>query len=244
MRYFVAPNGTGTSTNHWNTGVIPGDLAMTVSQILANPSPTGDEIWAVGDNNVLGAQYQGVYNLGGSPLVINQNTAPLSIYGGCAGWETYLCQRNANIVCNDATIPDFFLHPSILDGGGTNRVIEMLQTNTCRIDGFVVRNGNAATIGNGGGIDVSQSNNILFENMVVMNNQTAGEAGGINIENTENVHIRNSIFFNNSAIAGGLFLNDCKDAALVNVLFIANYSRDGDGTVNGLQRLVINTLFG
>jgi len=170
MRYYVAP---GIGGNTWASA---GDLVSTLNHVINNPSPIhDDEIWA----------RQGTYNLAGNPLVINQNTAPLSIYGGFAGWENTLCDRDANIISNDPDFPDFFQNPSILDGGGsvgwTNRVIEMQGANVCRIDGFVVRNGNAGT-GDGGGLYV-HGRNIWLENLVIMNNVAGNNGGGILVGN-------------------------------------------------------------
>ena len=238
MRYHVAPGATGIGGNSWTS---VGDLTATLNHVINNPSAAGDEIWAAGDNNVLGAAYQGQYNLT-APLSINGNTAPLSIYGGFAGWENTLCDRDANIISPPTTaIPNFFLHPSILDGGNMNRVIEMDRANVCRIDGFVITQGNSMT-GEGGGMNVDASNNIIFENVVIMNNQTGGaEGGGMYIVRTNNVLFRNMIFFNNFAIhgggGGGLFIDNCNDATFVNVLFNANSADAGnailmDGCLN------------
>jgi len=221
MRYYVAPNGTNFSLNHWTTpGTVPGDLVTTVSQILANPSPTGDEIWAVGDSNVLGAQYQGIYSLT-TPLSIVGNTAPLSIYGGFAGWENTLCDRNAKI--DSQGYPNFFPNPSILDGGGINRVIYLIA-NVCRIDGFVIRNGNAATAATGlyGGGMVAGGRNIWLENLVFVDNLAMGDGGGI-FATAFGLMIKNSIFFRNQASnGGGLGAGDGSNMRFVNLLFNDN----------------------
>ena len=233
MRYYVAPNGRGISTNHWNTpGVVHGDLVATVNWIIANPSRGGDEIWAAGDNNVLGAAYQGQYNLAGNPLVINNNTEPLSIYGGFRGTENTLCDRNANIhSIPSAAVPNFFQNPSILDGGNANRVMDIHAANVCLMDGFIIQNGNIATAPGvwsaGGGVYMSVSNNIRFENMVFMNNAARDSGGGMYMDNTRNVMVKNTIFFDNSVTGsgnggGGFCVMTSHKIKLVNVLFNAN----------------------
>jgi len=228
MRYYVAPNGVNFNTNPWGTpGYVPGDLVTTVAQILANPSPGGDEIWAAGDNNVLGAAYQGTYNLA-SPLVINNNSEPLSIYGSFAGTEQFLCERNANIVTPPTAVtPNYFQFPSILDGGNANRVIYMPNAYVCHIDGFIIQNGDAGTFGSGGGVFVVDSNNIWFENIVCLNNMTGFSGGGMLLQKTPNIMVKNSIFFNNTANnatigGGGLCVNDCSHVKVVNLLCNAN----------------------
>jgi len=236
MIYFVAPNGIGISTNHWNTaaGMPSGDLVTTVNSI----SP-GDEIWVLGENNMFGIV--GQYNLT-APLVINQNN--LSIYGGFAGWETSLAQRNANIICPPLPpppppFPNYFQHPSVLDGGRRNRVIDIQGVNDCLIDGFLIRYGYATTaiIGlDGGGVRVLQSNDIRFENLVIMLNTAAQNGAGMYMDNAQNAFIKNVVFFGNFANGGnggGLFLNHCNDATVVNALFNANYGMVGVGGGTG-----------
>ena len=227
MRYYVAPNGTGNASS-WASA---GDLQNTLALILASPSRGGDEIWAAGDNNVLGATHQGQYNLT-APLVINNNTEPLSIYGGFVGREAYLCQRNANIVSNDpANVPDFFQNPSILDGGNTNRVIEMSQANVFLIDGFVIQNGNAGTgLSDGGGVHAN-GQNLRFENLVIMDNTAGRNGGGMYTAAMLNLMIKNTIFFNNQATnnGGGIWIGDGDNQILVNVLFNNNQTNGGNG---------------
>jgi len=211
-RYFAAPVAVGTGQgNSWANA---GDLQTMINNVLAAPSPGGDEIWA----------RRGTYSLT-SPLSIVGNTAPLSIYGGFLGNEQFLCQRNANI---DSLNPNFFQNPSILDGGGTNRVIDIQQANVCRIDGFLIEKGNAGT-GNGGGVQAG-GRNIWLENLVFMDNM-ASIGGGIFTIGSYNVMIKNSIFFNNQATGGGgIWIDDGRNTLLVNVLFNRNtVNANGNG---------------
>jgi hypothetical protein len=215
-RFYVAPGATGNGSSWANAG----DLVATVNAIIASTAPSnGDEIWA----------RQGPYNLT-SPLVINSNKAPLSIYGGFAGGETLLCQRNANI--NSQNYPNFFLRPSSLDGGGTNRVIEMQNASTCLIDGFVIRNGRAMTAAtglDGGGARVD-GRNLIFENLVIMDNDAGNNGGGMLTAGVFNLMIKNSIFFNNQATnGGGIWIGSGDNLLLVNVLFNNNQTNGGNG---------------
>jgi len=238
MRYFVEPAGTNTgniSTSHWNTpGAVPGYLDATLSHILASSPTNGDEIWAL----------HGTYSFG-RPLVINQNPAPLSIYGGFAGWETYLCQRNANINSLQF-LTDFFQNPSILDGGNRNRVIEMQQANVCLIDGFVIQNGDAGT-GNGGGVYAS-GQNLRFENLVFMDNRAGNNGGGM-YTGVRNVMIKNTIFFNNQATdGGGICVSDSSNTLLVNLLFNENQAAGNGNAIFTMGyfgvKIINNTISG
>ncbi|MCL2132168.1 MAG: hypothetical protein FWH36_06945 [Lentimicrobiaceae bacterium] len=215
-RYFAAPGATGNGLS-WAT---VGDLQNLVSTILAAPSRGGDEIWC----------QQGTYSLA-TPLVINNNTEPLSIYGGFVGNELTLCDRNANIDSLGYQT-DFFQNPSILEGTGRNRVIDMQQANVCRIDGFVIRKGNAMTAAtgfDGGGMRVdTSSRNIWLENLVFMDNEAGNWGGGFYGIGPWNLMIKNSIFFRNHATnGGGLYITDGVNTQLVNLLFNDNYLRTG-----------------
>ena len=241
-RYFVTPGGAGVTTTHWNAGGA-GNLAATVAAILAAPSRGGDEIWC----------RQGIYNLTGTNQlpIIQNNSEPLSIYGGFAGTEQYLCQRRANITTPPTTaIPNYFQFPSILDGGGMNTVIVMRNANVFLMDGFIIRNGNIATGTNGGGVFVLDSNNIRLENLVVMEN-TAGNGGGMFINGSLNFIIKNSIFFNNVADSGGgIYIKNADDTFFVNLLFNANQAVGTSGNGNAVYvdgnnlKIINNTVAG
>ena len=251
MIYFVdsgaTPGSVGTpfpTLPMWNS---VGDLQATINRIIAAPSTGGDEIWAL----------HGPYNLAGSPLVINNNTAPLSIYGGFVGTENTLCDRDANIISNDPDFPDFFQNPSILDGGGGSSVIQMQQANVCRIDGFVIRNGSAGTWvtsgNNGGGVCATSSSNIWMENLVFMDNAAGDYGGGMYTGGVWSLMIKNTIFFSNRATngGGGLCINDGSNTFLVNLLFNDNQTLGIIGNGNAIYvrgsndvKIINNTISG
>jgi len=226
--WYVAPNGTGTNTNHWNTpaGAISGDLATTVNN---NPAlAPGDEIWALGDNNVFGVG--GTYNLT-APLLIHG--VPLRLYGGFYGTETQLRERNANITCNDpVNFPDYFQCPAILTGAVGGSMINIATgLNYCIVDGFILEAGNTAQ---GGGIYAVRTGvgslGIIFENLVFRNN-VANQGGGAFLYRC-NALFKNVLFHDNTAGAGGgLYLGTCPQVHLVNVLFHGNSANQTGGAI-------------
>jgi hypothetical protein len=231
----TAPAGT-VGGNTWASA---GDLDATLTAVLATPSRGGDEIWCK----------QGTYSLA-TPLVINNNTEPLSIYGSFDGWETYLCQRNAKIGSTQYST-NFFQNPSILDGGGAggNRVIDMQQANVCRIDGFIIQNGNAGNSAGGGML--ADGRNLWFENLVFMDNE-AQNGGGMFAGGGFNLMIKNSIFFRNRAtFGGGLYVKSYNkdDVFLVNLLFNDNQPLGTAGNGNAIYvesdaKIINNTISG
>jgi len=234
MRHHVAPIAMGNQDGQtWQDAI---DLQTLFSAAAPFPVQPNDEIWFLGDNNVFPG-VGGTYNLTAQLQISISN---LSIYGGFEGWENTLCDRRVNISTPpSAAIPNYFLHPSILDGGGLAvSIVNIQNAQNIILDGFLIRNANV-TQGIGGGVSVVNSNNIWFERLVVMNNTTISAGGGIGIRQTDNVVIKNAVFFNNHTTAGdsggGLSLIDCRDANIVNVLFTAN-SADGDGGGIGVER--------
>ena len=110
VTWYVAPG--APVTNSGTSWLNAGDLQTIVNNVINTPTRGGDEIWC---------RY-GTYSFA-TPLVINNNSEPLSIYGAFAGTEQFLCQRNANIVTPPTAVtPNYFQFPSILDGGNVNRV--------------------------------------------------------------------------------------------------------------------------
>ena len=122
----------------------------------ANPSNTGDQIWVA----------KGTYNPGsGQSFAVP--TDNISIYGGFAGTETSLSQRNVA------------QNPTNLDGTGTGTSILTLSGGTSTLDGLTIENANNLS-GSGGGVLVNNatltiSNDIFTHNLL---SSAPGEIGG------------------------------------------------------------------
>ena len=124
----------------------------------------------------------------------------VDVYGGFAGNESAdydLSQRN------------FTVHPTILDGQNTRRVINQ-PTDFGAVtvwDGFTVRNGN--TNGNGGGAWLR--GNVVFRNSRFTNNTSSNFGGGVYAYNTNystrSITLEHCEFTHNTAYyyGGGLF---------------------------------------
>lgn len=233
--FYVAPGGTGTSLNHWSTGLTPGDLETTIN---SNTSlAPGDEIWVLQGNYLLR-----------NPLAINM---PLCLYGGFLGNEITLAQRNASIICNNASFPNFFQTPSILNGAAHGgHIIGIAPVNYCVIDGFVIESGGIPNAGVGGGIYAMGNNNfsspLSLENLVFRDNN-AQTGGGAYIENCSVALLKNVIFYKNNVggDGGGLFMKGCQNVKFVNGLFYDNQANRGGGVfvMNSLNTEIINNTF-
>ncbi|MFM6436409.1 MAG: beta strand repeat-containing protein, partial [Microcystis panniformis] len=232
-----------------NNGTSWTDAFTSLQDALA-AARSGDTIWVAG----------GTYK----PTITTDRTATFTlknqveIYGGFAGSETSLSQR------------DIVANPTILSGdiGTVNNagdnvyhvLTANLTTNAAVLDGFTISGGNANGTGtnqnlggglfnnngsptlrnvifennnatNGGGIyDLSASNPSL--NNVTFRNNTATLGGAIYNKTNSNPTITNSVFFNNSASnQGGAIYNENSSPILSQFDFKQNSATNSGGAI-------------
>ena len=149
---------------------------------LAVTTPSVTEIWVA----------DGSYSPGATPFDIRNN---LTLYGGFAGGETSLDQRDPN--ANIATIT----------GGGTSRLLNLEPTDgTAIIDGFTLRDARtnqSGAVGSGG--------NPVFRRCRFISNR-AGGAGAVWSGYDGSATFIDCRFISNSA--GGGAVADCYECAL------------------------------
>ena len=219
--------------------------AFTSFQSALNNANSGDQIW------VAAGTYKPTsdYGLGGGPRfnhfrMINN----VGIYGGFAGTETLLSQRNISnnvttLSGDIGTIGDntdncyhVFFHPSGLG-----------LTSSAVLDGFTIRDGNAngsAEHSRGGGIHNNLSSPNL-NNLIIKNNVSTHNGGGLyNLGSAPNV--TNCIIEYNTAVnGGGLFNGGTSSPSLINVYIRHNSATFGGGGVYNITNsspTLINSL--
>ncbi len=205
---FVAQNGTGSGTS-W------ADAAGNLKAILDNAT-AGTQIWAKEGTYLPTNCTNCTFNDRNQYFQVKNG---VKLYGGFAGTETSLSQRN------------IAAHPTILsgdinqDGSLVSNSFTIIFTqnvsNLTIVDGFIITGGNADQAGAGLGTP-----------------QTSG-AGWFNLGSTpgSSSHpiVRNCIFTSNFAwgYGGGMFNDGSFSGAcnptLVNCLFIGNVARDEGG---------------
>lgn len=246
---FVTPNGAGNgSGSSWQN-------ASTLQNTLQNAQST-QQLW----------MRKGIYYLT-STLIISSNISGLKMYGGFAGNETALSQR------------DFVLNQTILDGQDAVQILEMNGDNA-EANGIIFRKGyitGTATGGTnpntGGGAIRIRGNNAILKNCRFLNNTSSSERGGGAvfmwygsghlIENCEfqanktthtdsngggaihiwddNVTIRNTEFINNSSeVSGGAIYTWYEENLMIeNCLFQNNSSKTLGGAIHNRSLLQI-----
>jgi predicted outer membrane repeat protein len=173
----------------------------------------------------------------------------MALYGGFAGTETALSQRNpaANL-----TILSGDLYGN--DVGFTNNtenVYHVVTSNgtdfTAVLDGFVISGGNANDSSSpgwkGGGL-LNDSGSPTVSNVTFSGNY-AYYGGGMVSTSTGNPLLKNITFSNNTAVHGGGILNNGSSPTLINVTFSGNTTTDtGGGMENwGSNPVLTNTTF-
>ncbi len=209
-------------------------------------APTGTEIWVA----------QGTYK----PTRTISKTISFSIpsgavvYGGFVGTETLLTQRNFNT------------NPTILSGEiGTianpqdnsfHVVLFNSASNTTRLDGFTIRDGNSnftvptslvfpssamlpVSENDGGGIALDNGSSPMIANCTVINNK-GNLGGGIFATNNSNPTFMNCMIMSNESTFGGGAYHLGSNAVYKNVLFSGNKATGGAVYNNGSNSIFTN----
>jgi hypothetical protein len=177
-QYYVIPTGSDASGGtSWAT-------AFQTLRHADSVAVSGDVIWVAA----------GTY----TPAVSDPNASftlksGVAIYGGFAGTETALNQRN------------WQTNVTTLSGGGTSHTVvyALFADATAVLDGFVISGGNSTS--DGAGISLLLSSPRLT-NLTITGNHTSANGGGL-CNNGGNPTITNCSFIGNSANYGGGIYN-------------------------------------
>ncbi len=200
-KWFVKPNGTGNGSSWTNAGDF---------QTMINGSSAGDSLF------VSKGSYQPA---SGQSFFMKEG---VKIYGGFAGTENSLSQRN--LAAGDS---------SVLRGNG-NRVIDNTSnqlTTAALLDGFTITGGNGNDYGGG---MYNKSSSPTLTNLIFINNITQGLGGGIYNKDYSSPKLTNVSFIGNSTssiFGGGMHNYNFSSPTLINVNFVGNSSQGNGGGI-------------
>ena len=198
-------------------GSDPGGPGFTWANAFKHPQSAIDFAFSCNVSNVQVWVRTGTYyrpsGSGNGPVIQMRNN--FGIYGGFAGTETALAQRNK--INANATI---------LDGQDLSyHVINAATSNV--VDGFIVQNGNAPSGAGvndqyGAGLNNYHQTNITVENCIFRDN--FAQMGGAAIANSQGVmDIFNCAFYNNMVYGpGGAIDNESNISYITNCTFTGN----------------------
>jgi len=227
-RLFVKYNATGQNTGcTWTDAAI--SLQSIIKQVSDGNFPKVKEIWIA-----KGTYYPATDgNRNASFQLLNG----VSIYGGFAGFETKLKERNSSA------------NPTILSGDigvkennsdNSYHVVSGSNTDaTALLKGVIIEGGNAdkgyiCPYACGGGIYINNGSPSLKH--IFFQNNSAIYGGGMYNGNNSKPLVKESMFNNNSAKNGGAILNDNSSPVVTHVFLTGNTaSNQGGGMVNRNQ---------
>lgn len=206
---FVDGNATGTATGEsWAN-------AFTRIQDGIDAAAPGEDVWVAA----------GTY---GEAVTL---TTGVAVYGGFAGGESHLSERNHSV--NATTI----------DGSGQLHVVTLDGVSHSRIDGFTITGGDANGADpddDGGGIygKNCDATNVIA-NCLITNNRASGLGGGMFCEDSSPA-VRNCAFIANAADGGGgVRVAQTSAATFTNCVFLWNQASRGSAMFSGGDSMVL-----
>ncbi len=256
------------SGNSW-ANAIPelADALVWANKNKVNFTTTPLQIW------VAGGTYKPLYSPeDGANFGTNQNKSNafllvnnVQIYGGFAGTETTLAERNLSITANKTTLSGDFNNDDTITGSGStlsitnntdnayNIVVSAGDVGSALLDGFTITGGNATFntkflantkeiyICSGAGIYNSESNS-TYKNLIIRGNLSAESGGGM-FSYMSTPKLENILIENNMANDGGGLTNQGNtNATLTNVTVFGNKSstNTSGGIYNTGATVVVN----
>jgi len=225
--WYVRPAG-----NDSNTGSSWAQAFQTLQQALV-VAASGDEIWVAA----------GIYKPSAHPTPCDGCSGPrdftfqlkdgVSLYGGFAGTETLLSQRN--IAANTTTLSGDIGTPGVASDNVHHVVVAVFSSDapTTRLDGFTITGGNA----NGGFTSITVNGRTIFRN----------QGGGIRTGGGTNTLTNNNLSGNlASDYGGGIYTFEGTNTLTNNTLSGNSATNAGGGiyTLQGTNTLANNSLSG
>jgi Concanavalin A-like lectin/glucanases superfamily len=244
---YVKKDATGSNNgSSWTNAFL--DLQSALAATTCNDL---FDVWVAG----------GTYKPAVSDIVVSFNIPTgMSIYGGFAGNEESINQRNRALILttNETTLSGDLGSNDILSNFTQNRgdnsrtVVDIIFKSNIIIDGFSIRGGGGINTANGGGINAYSSQNIRINHCKIFDNY-ASTGGGISVYEGNDLLITNTYLLGNSAEVNGaaIFFGNFSSTGnmkLHNTVVAGNtgdaiFSRSGGFSISPLNHIYTNCTF-
>ena len=225
VRPSASGNGTGSS---WANAFTNLQAALAFAQ----QCPQVKQVWVV----------QGTYYPDEGPGLINNDRTMrfslrnhLELYGGFAGSETLLSQRNLS---GSPSILNGDIQQDNVSSNNTNSLfLNASLDSTAVLDGFTFLNGNATSAG---GALSNNNASPTIRNCIFRNNFSDAWAGAVYNANGSNARFANCVFVGNKATNGGAIFNTGSSPLFMNCTMASNQAPSGSviwSQTNSLARL-------
>ncbi|MCI4668153.1 MAG: T9SS type A sorting domain-containing protein [Bacteroidia bacterium] len=234
---YVSRDATG-----FNDGTSWTDAFNNFQDALDASSPTQtDTVWVKSGTYYPDREKNGVPGQGNPTDWMFYSTHPVWIYGGFAGHEKMLTQRN------------WETNPTILDGdigipgvaADNAACIAFLGNGShALMDGFTIQN--AFSNKTGGGLTVGNLNCVFLKNIRIQDCYSAGSGAGLTLFDLRGGEINNVVCSNNSADrkGGGFFLSRLSRVRFTKVFALQNMAELGGGMfADSLDNVVMDGMF-
>jgi hypothetical protein len=182
----------------------------------------------------------GTYTPGAARTDTFQLVNDVAIYGGFAGGETLLSDRDPDPATNGTVLSGDLNGDDTANFGNRSdnsyHVVEapIGVNNTAVLDGFTITGGNAEGFGidaNGGGILNQGTSSASFANLLISGNQASNEGGGVFNSNSGATFINVTISGNRATNRGGGVRNFSNSVGptFINVTISGNQAKNGGG---------------
>ena len=234
-RLYVKPTSEGSGNgSSWAN-------ATTLSAALTTLS-SGGEIWMA----------RGTYSPGTTRASTYDLPNGIVIYGGFAGTETSLPQRDLSLVATtNRTLIDGSLGDGADDTDNIRRLIELGENEVATLDGLAIANAyNDNSGGDGAAIFADDDSDLTLRNCRLENNVVSNGGSGGALSSSGTLNILTTVFSNNrntssSGGEGGAVFAEDGTVHLLNSVFIANTATDDGGALSAevSTLIIVNTVF-
>ena len=239
---YVTPAGAGSANGtSWGDAYAGSQLQTAINEA------TVTQVWVAVGTYLPTEDLDGVESPADGRTKTFRMKNGVSIYGGFAGTETLLSERNwlvnVSILSGDLSGNDLITGSgtTLTFTGNTENCYHVINNQsvirqTAVLDGFTIKGGNAnvlANINNGGGVLNVESSPTL-NNCTITGNYAANSGGGLYNSTTSpsSPALNNCTISRNYAVSGGGVYNNSSSPRLIRCTISGNLGRDAGGGID------------